>query len=140
MVVCIADTSSTFRRRIRNAFDIASNYEYAEVDSGSALVKRLQNDSVDIIVLTNDLGDTNGLEAVRAIRDHSNYVDTPIFLLARSGTHEDVLDAIECGVTHYIILPFDDEALAEKMRVTAERLEKKAATRRDEGYTRSQIL
>ena len=140
MVVCIADTSSTFRRRIRNALDIDSDYEYAEVDSGAALVKRLKSDPVDIIVLTANLGDTSGLEAVRAIRDHDVYAETPIFLLARSGTHEDVLDAIEGGVTHYILLPFEDEALAEKMRTAAERVKKKAAVRRKEGYTRHQVL
>lgn len=141
MVVCIADSSSTFRRRVRNALNSdEADYEYAEAGSGSVLMERLEKYPVDIVILTEDLDDMTGLEAVRAIRSRGDYAHTPVFLLSSSGTHEDVLDAVECGVTHYIVLPLQDEVLAEKISAAAEQVRNTATPRHGEGYTRFEII
>ena len=48
---------------------------------------------------------------------------------------EDVLEAVECGVDRYIILPFDEKALAHKVGQAAERM----SGVRDKGFYQNLI-
>jgi two-component system chemotaxis response regulator CheY len=57
----------------------------------------------------------SGLELISVIREHENHKDTPIIFLTSSGMRATVSAAMELGVCDYVIKPFNNEVLLQKI-------------------------
>jgi len=56
----------------------------------------------------------NGLEMVRQIRGQGN-VDTRIMMVTTEGENDYIVSALDAGADEYLMKPFDEEALGEKL-------------------------
>ena len=59
----------------------------------------------------------SGFELIPIIRRISGHEETPIVFLTSEGTNDNVFAAIGFGASDFIIKPFDDAVLREKMAV-----------------------
>ncbi len=66
----------------------------------------------DLVILDVLLPDANGFEVIRSIRASGSRV--PVFFLTQ---HPDVNQGLELGADDYILLPFDAEEFAFRVRV-----------------------
>lgn len=62
------------------------------------------------------LKDTSGLEVVRQLRATPGGDTLPIIAISEAFQHEDVLDAMELGITSFIVKPIKPEILIERVQ------------------------
>jgi len=57
----------------------------------------------------------NGLDFVRQLRSMEAYRSTPIIMITSEAARYNVVEAIQAGVTNYIVKPIKGNALFEKI-------------------------
>jgi len=69
----------------------------------------------DLIILDFLMPVYNGFELMKMIRDVAEYKDTPIIMLTSEGTVNQVKEAISLGACDFIVKPFKENELKEKV-------------------------
>ena len=96
---------------IRNMLSIflgVEDFEIGEADSGKAALRAAVSAKPDLVVLDLGLGDMDGLDVIKALRQFSNM---PIVVLtARSEDRQTVL-ALNAGADDYVTKPFRADVL-----------------------------
>ena len=118
MRILVADDSSTMRAIIIDAIRLAGAAEIAEAKDGRDALTQFMNGQFDMVVIDWFMPDGNGLHVTRAIRMSGS--DVPIIMVTATGTaREQVVEAIQAGVSDYVLKPFDVESLAAKVKKLA---------------------
>lgn len=111
--VLVADDSSTMRKiilRSLNAVGIPSAIEAAD---GEEAVSKFKPGDFDLVLTDWNMPGKNGLEVITEIRK----VDTnvPIIMVTTEAEKARVLEAIQAGVSDYLVKPFTADTLREKL-------------------------
>jgi two-component system chemotaxis response regulator CheY len=57
----------------------------------------------------------NGMELLKTIRSDSKYSSIPVLMVTAEAEKENIVQAIQAGVSNYIVKPFTAEILKEKL-------------------------
>jgi two-component system, OmpR family, KDP operon response regulator KdpE len=98
----------------------ARGYDVSTAMSGRGALDVFERDRPDLIVLDLALGDVDGIEICRLIRDGNA---TPIIVLSARGKEQDKVAALDAGADDYVTKPFGTEELMARIRVALRRLE-----------------
>lgn len=92
----------------------ARAYGVSVVESGGAGLAQFATWHPDLILLDLNLPDMDGIDVIRAIREHSS---TPIIVLSARGAERDRVAALDAGADDYLSKPFGIEELLARVRV-----------------------
>lgn len=81
-------------------------YEVISASSGSDLLRCLENQKPDLILLDIMLPDMNGLEILKRLKDNADTSSIPVVMLTIMEQYEDIARAYELGCEYYIAKPF----------------------------------
>lgn len=101
--VLIVDDESSIRKLLRRCFE-SEHYRVHEAANSVELFSILESGSVDLIMLDLNLGDENGLDLARQIRNSS---DVGIIVVSGKGELIDTVVGLEMGADDYISKPFE---------------------------------
>jgi two-component system chemotaxis response regulator CheY len=73
---------------------------------------------VDLVLLDWEMPLMSGLELIKALRADERFMRLPVILLTAVNDHDHVVEAIQSGVTNYIVKPFNKGTLIEKLKKT----------------------
>ncbi len=111
----IVDDSRLIRRISR---DIVSSLglSVTECENGHEALRRCNNSMPDIILLDWDMPVMTGIDFVTALRRmHGGGHPKVVFCTSKSGAH-DIHKGISAGADEWVVKPFDDASLKEKLR------------------------
>jgi len=91
-------------------------YEVKSVMSGAECIVSLKNDHFDLLLLDVELGDTNGIELLKQIREDPDIKDTKTVFLTVSSHREDMTEAVRLGALDFIRKPALPEMLIRSVR------------------------
>jgi two-component system chemotaxis response regulator CheY len=111
--VLVADDSSTMRRIILRSLAAVGMPEAVEAGSGDQAIAAFQQDQFDLVLTDWNLSGRSGLEVVQEIRKLNKQV--PIIMVTTEAEKSRVLEAIQAGVSDYLIKPFTADTLREKL-------------------------
>jgi two-component system chemotaxis response regulator CheY len=111
----VVDDSSTMRRIIRNSLKAAGFDDAVEAENGEGALARLQADSVDFVITDWNMPVMNGIEFVTAMRGNTAFKATPVLMVTTMAEKENILQAMQAGVTNYVVKPFDAATLKKKI-------------------------
>jgi len=112
--VLVADDSAVIRTIISDMLRDCGVKEVIEAANGSEAVTVFQQNEFDLVVLDWQMPGMCGLEVIEVIRAMGSRV--PIIMVTATGTkNEHVVDAVEAGVSDYLLKPFDPAVLREKL-------------------------
>ena len=80
------------------------NHEVTMASSGEEGLEKLKQQDVDLVLLDVNMPGLSGLETIRLVREHLNYVSV-IFLSGEKKT-EDVIRGLDAGADDYLTKPF----------------------------------
>jgi len=84
---------------------------------GTKVVSILENEPrVDLILLDLTLGEMDGLEIARQIRDNERWKDLPIIMVTCHNRQEDKISGLMAGADDYITKPFNNEELVLRVK------------------------
>ena len=111
----VVDDSSTMRRIIRNNLKGVGYEDVQEADNGESALARLETTPADFIVTDWNMPVMNGIELVTKLRSAPAFAKTPVLMVTTMAEKENILQAMQAGVTNYIVKPFDAATLKKKI-------------------------
>lgn len=91
-------------------------FEADSVSRAKELITIKENESpVEFIISDLDMPGEDGIELLKFIRSNSNYVHLPFLMLSSVNTKDQILNAITFGVSSYLIKPWEDKSIGQKI-------------------------
>ncbi len=110
----IVDDSSTMRRIIINTLVKLGYEQFIEAGNGREGLERAGTGGVDVIITDWNMPEMNGIEFVRAIR-RGPLKHVPVLMVTTNASKDDIVLALDAGVTNYVAKPFTPETIREKI-------------------------
>lgn len=111
--LCV-DDSATMRRIVLNALKTIGITDVIEAADGTEALAKYDA-SVSLVITDWNMPDMSGLELTKALRTNPATAKLPILMVTTRSVKEDILQAVEAGVTSYILKPFTPQVLKEKI-------------------------
>ncbi|MCL2230009.1 MAG: response regulator [Treponema sp.] len=92
-----------------------SNYNVHTISKPETVMAFLKIRRADLIILDYLMPVYNGFELIEMIRKTPDYKDIPIIMLTSAGTVDQVKEAIALGACDFMVKPFKDSELIEKV-------------------------
>lgn len=113
MKILVVDDSPAMRRIIIGHLSRMGHTDVVEGENGRSGLERLDQGAVDLIITDWDMPEMDGLEFARAVRGRG--VAIPILMVTTHAATQDIVQAIEAGVSTYVVKPFTQDSLKEKV-------------------------
>lgn len=111
--VLVVDDSGTMRKIISRSLQAAGFTDIVEAGDGNEGLAAFQADTFDLVMTDWNMPNKSGIELVRDIRATGSQV--PIYMITTEGEKSRVLEAIQAGITDYLVKPFTADTLREKL-------------------------
>jgi two-component system chemotaxis response regulator CheY len=111
--ILIADDSSTMRTIIARSLLALGSQQIVEASDGAEALEKFAPGRFRLVLTDWNMPKKSGLEVVREIRAQDPSV--PIVMVTTESERGRVLEAIQSGVSDYLVKPFTKEALKEKL-------------------------
>ncbi len=111
--VLVADDSSTMRKIIIRSLQAVGVPGATEAADGTEAVAIFKPGEFDLVLTDWNMPGKSGLEVVQAIRAQD--ANIPIIMVTTEAEKGRVLQAIEAGVSDYLVKPFTADTLREKL-------------------------
>lgn len=116
MRILVVDDFQTMRRIIVNLLRQLGFTNMVEADDGSTAWERLQaGEHVDLIVSDWNMPKMTGMDFLKQVRASDKWKTTPFIMVTAEGKRENVIAAVQAGVSNYIVKPFNAATLKEKL-------------------------
>jgi two-component system chemotaxis response regulator CheY len=86
-----------------------------ESNDGAEALRMLKTQAFDLVLIDWLLPSMSGVSLVQWMRAQQGYAETPIIMVTVKDQPEDVLVAVEAGVSEYVLKPLDREVLTRKI-------------------------
>lgn len=97
-------------------------YEVLTAADGEEALRRIQDDSPDLVVLDIMMPKMDGYEVLRRLRADEEFRHLPVILLSAKGRPIDRETGLEIGADDYIVKPFSPRRLLEKIHDLLDRV------------------
>jgi two-component system, chemotaxis family, chemotaxis protein CheY len=111
--VLVADDSGTMRKIILRSLNAVGVTSAVEAADGSQAVALFKPGQFDLVLTDWNMPGKTGLEVAREIRAQDAKI--PIIMITTEAEKTRVIQAIQAGVTDYLVKPFTSETLQEKL-------------------------
>ena len=111
--VLVADDSSTMRKIVLRSLQAVGVTETTEAADGTEAVNLFKPGDFDLVLTDWNMPGKTGLEVVQEIREKDK--DVPIIMVTTEAEKGRVMQAIEAGVSDYLVKPFTADTLREKL-------------------------
>jgi two-component system chemotaxis response regulator CheY len=113
--VLIVDDQRTVRHVTRLVLENFGVRMIHEADNGVAALQKALVQPIDLIISEFDMPEMDGLGLLRAVRRHPAVRKLPFILISGRGDRELVVTAAQAGVNNYLVKPFTEATLRQKM-------------------------
>jgi len=113
MRVLVADDSSTMRKIILRSLAAVGVPEATEAADGAEAVSLFKPGEFDLVLTDWNMPGKSGLEVIQEIRAQDAKV--PIIMVTTEAEKTRVVQAIQAGVSDYLVKPFTADTLREKL-------------------------
>jgi two-component system chemotaxis response regulator CheY len=111
--VLVADDSSTMRKIILRSLNAVGIPSAVEAADGEEAIRLFTPGEFDLVLTDWNMPGRNGLEVITDIRQRDKNV--PIIMVTTEAEKSRVLEAIQAGVSDYLVKPFTADTLREKL-------------------------
>jgi len=109
--ILVVEDSPTMRQLISFALKRVSGAKVVEATDGVDALKKLSQDSFDVILADINMPVMDGLKLTSLLRNDSNYKDIPIVIITTEGAEEDKKRALSLGANAYLSKPIQTQEL-----------------------------
>lgn len=117
----IIDDALTTRTLLKKYLNEIGFQNIVTADNGENALAMLNNSfNVGLIFCDWNMPHMNGIELLKKVRKLESFRDTPFIMVTSERSPEKVKMAVEHGVSNYIVKPFSQEIILEKLQGTYE--------------------
>jgi len=115
MKILVVDDMSTMRRIMRSIFKELGFTNIEEAENGSDALGKLKGDKFDLVVSDWNMPVMPGIELLRNIRADAALKHIPVLMVTAEAQKENLMEAIQAGVSNYVVKPFTAEIIKQKL-------------------------
>jgi len=113
--VLIVDDFATMRRILKNILKQLGFKNLVEADDGTTAWDVLENQTIDLIISDWNMPKMTGLDLLKKVRADSRYARKPFLMVTAEAQKQNVIEAVQAGVSNYVVKPFTAEAISDKL-------------------------
>ncbi len=115
MDVLVVDDAATMRRIVKGLLHELGFKNMREAENGSAALDELKRKKADLVVADWNMPVMTGIDMLRAIRSDDGLKAIPVLMVTAEAKKENIVEALQAGVSNYIVKPFNAKTLEEKL-------------------------
>lgn len=112
--ILVAEDSKTEQVHLRQLLE-ASGYAVTVVESGKAVLESISNVKPDLILMDIIMEDGDGYQACRKLKRNDDTKDIPVIMVSSKSNEVDRKWALKLGALDYIVKPYSDDALLQRL-------------------------
>jgi two-component system, chemotaxis family, chemotaxis protein CheY len=121
--VLVVDDQFSVRQMTRLALEKIGVRLIHEAENGQEALFKALAQPLDLIISDFNMPEMDGIGLLRAVRGHQAIRKTPFIPITGRGDRELVVKAAQAGVNNYVVKPFDEATLRQKMEAVLGRLQ-----------------
>ncbi len=114
--VLVVDDQPTMRRIVVKFLERLGVTQCVEAKNGREALRKLREAPADIIITDWNMPGMSGLEFLKAVRADPSMAALPVVMVTTHAAEEDVVSALQAGVTNYVVKPFTADAFARRIK------------------------
>lgn len=115
MKVLIVDDMATMRRIVKNILKQIGFGDIQEAENGQEGLDKLRADTYGLVVSDWNMPVMTGIDMLRAIRADEKLKAIPVLMVTAEAQQANLVEAVQAGVSNYIVKPFTAETMQEKL-------------------------
>ena len=119
-------------RKILARWLTRNGYSVSVADSARALLERIRDEAVDLVLLDIEMPDISGLDALVEIRRTYSAVRLPVIMVTARNESEDIVKGLELGANDYLTKPIDFQVALARVRTHLSHMRAEQALRASE--------
>ncbi|MCL2079858.1 MAG: response regulator [Oscillospiraceae bacterium] len=113
-MIFVVDDNLTNLLMAENALE--KQYSVLTLSSASKMFKALERAKPDMILLDIEMPEMDGFEAIKRLKANDSYANIPVIFLTAHGKPDIEARGIELGAVDFIVKPFSDAVLLNRIR------------------------
>ena len=113
--VLIVDDFATMRRILKNILKQLGFKNLLEADDGTTALEVLESNEIDLVISDWNMPKMTGLELLKAVRASKKYAKVPFLMVTAEAQKQNVIEAVQAGVSNYVVKPFTAEGISAKL-------------------------
>lgn len=115
MKILVVDDMATMRRIVKNILKQLGFANTEEAENGQEALQKLRADIFGLVVSDWNMPVMTGIELLRAIRADDKLKSIPVLMVTAEAQQANLVEAVQAGVSNYIVKPFTAETMQEKL-------------------------
>ncbi len=115
MKILVVDDMSTMRRIVKNILKHLGFNNLEEAENGQEALTKLKADTYGFVVSDWNMPVMMGIDMLRAIRADEKLKKIPVLMVTAEAQKENLMEAVQAGVSNYVVKPFTAETMQEKI-------------------------
>lgn len=117
MKILVVDDFSTMRRIVKNILHQLGFSNIEEAEDGKMALTRLKQGGVEFVISDWNMPNMMGIDLLRQVRSDDALKSLPFLMVTAESQKENVIEAVQAGVSNYIVKPFTAETLEQKLEL-----------------------
>ncbi|HSF10830.1 MAG TPA: chemotaxis response regulator CheY [Nitrospirales bacterium] len=113
--VLVVDDMSTMRRIVKNVLRQIGFSDIVEAENGQDALTKLKAGGFGLVVSDWNMPVMQGIELLRAVRADAELKTLPFLMVTAEAQKENLIEAVQAGVSNYVVKPFTAEVLQGKL-------------------------
>lgn len=115
MKILVVDDMVTMRRIVKNILKQLGFPNVDEAENGQDALQKLRGDAYGFVVSDWNMPVMTGIDMLRAIRGDEKLKAIPVLMVTAEAQQSNLVEAVQAGVSNYIVKPFTAETMQEKL-------------------------
>lgn len=115
MKVLVVDDFNTMRRIVKNILGQLGFANIEEAEDGKEALDKLKAGGYGIVISDWNMPNMMGIELLKAVRQDEELKKLPFLMVTAEAEEENLIEAVEAGVSTYIVKPFTADTLENKL-------------------------
>jgi two-component system, chemotaxis family, chemotaxis protein CheY len=111
----VVDDFSTMRRIVGGLLRQCGATRILEAEDGVQALRIIESKPVDFVISDWNMPSMTGLDLLKTLRAHPKFSRMPLLLITAEGKKENIVEAAQAGADGYIVKPFTQDILQEKL-------------------------
>ena len=113
--ILVVDDFATMRRIMKNILKQLGFVNITEADDGTTALEELTSNRFDLIISDWNMPKMSGLDLLKTVRSTANLSKIPFLMVTAEAQKQNVIEAVQAGVSNYVVKPFTAEAISDKL-------------------------
>lgn len=113
--ILVVDDMVTMRKIVKNILKQLGFANVDEAENGQEALQKLRSGTFGFVVSDWNMPVMTGIDMLRAIRADEQLKAIPVLMVTAEAQQSNLIEAVQAGVSNYIVKPFTAETMQEKI-------------------------